>query len=130
MNRMSVINIAKKGDEKTFVIPNGADGSAVDPVILDDTCKALAIYCEDAQYIAAATTLSALVSPNLTGTMVDLHEIDTPGTAWVSETLPTSGGFYVVLTHTFGGRRFQPVLSNNASGGSVTLTIIGLDGFN
>lgn len=115
------------GPIETFTIPNAADGSAVAAVDLGGNFKGVLIKCEDCQYIAATTTVGAKVGYTGSDTLSDLYEQDDPGTIYAGGNLPTTGTLAFVLTHAFGVRRIQLILSNNASGGPVVFKIQGLD---
>jgi hypothetical protein len=116
-----------RSDVGTFTIANGADGSAVTPIDLTRNYLYLLIVCEDDQYIAATTNLSAEVTYDDGDTPVPLYELNDPSTQWSKGALPTAGnGFAFVLTHALGAQEIRLILSNNASGGSVVFKIYGI----
>ena len=110
----------------TFTIPNGEDGSSVAMVDLGANYDLICIACDGMDHVPASTSLSAKVKYITNDTADDLYEQDDPSTKWAKGDLPTSGTLAFLLTHAAGVRYIQLILSNNASGGSVTFKIIGL----
>lgn len=115
-----------RSDVATFTIADGADGSAVDPVDLSTNYLYCLIKCEDCQYIAASTSLTALVGYDDSDTMSVLYELNDPGTQWSKGDLPTSGTLAFAMTNALGAQRIRFVLSNAASGGSVVFKVYGI----
>ncbi len=121
-----VESILGLGEEKTFTIGSGADGSSVDPVDLGANYRGIIVRCEDCSNIAADTSLTVRAAITGDGTVCDLYQITAPGTKWGNgETLPTSGTYHVLVDDAAGARRVRLVLGNNASGGAVVFKIRG-----
>ena len=106
-------------------IADGETGAAHAEIDLGANFKVLGVICEDCQFIAQATNLSAQIAFDPNGPLCDLYEQDDPGTAWAGGVLPTAGTLAFILTHTFGARKIRLILSNAASGGSVIFRIFG-----
>lgn len=109
-----------------FTIGAAATGAAVDPLDLGRRYAFLLVRVADAQYIQAATTMTAQVGAESDDTMIALYRAGASG-AWQSGTLPTSGGFQFLLADAFGVRRIRFVLSQNSGAGSVAFRVYGLD---
>jgi hypothetical protein len=114
---------------RDFVIPNGADGSAVDPIVLDANCRVLGIAIFDCAGVQAGTNLTAQVAfdNEASTTMCDLYEQDDPGTQWSPGAIPATGSCIFILTHTFRARRIRFILSQ-VSTAEVRIKVYGLDG--
>lgn len=112
-------------EEKTFVIASGVSGAAVAAVDLGANYTVLAVTCEDAGGIDAASTMSAQVDWDESGNLVALYEQNDPATLW-SKSVPDTGTFGFVLTHAIGVRRLRFVLSK-VSTADVTIKVRGLD---
>lgn len=118
--------VLKLSAPQTFTIANGANGSAVTPVDLGANYESLVVTCTDCQYIAATTTMSAVIGLGPADTLCTLYAKDDPSSAWATGNLPTSGTLAFGMTYPFAVRRIRLVLSNNASGGSVVFNVYGL----
>lgn len=112
--------------EFTFTIPNGADGSLVDPIDLGACYQVITITCEDGTGVVALSTAGAWVDRSAAGTLCELCEENDPGTPWAG-TMPTGAGESAdfVLTHAYGIRRIRFILSLAAAGADVVLIVKG-----
>jgi hypothetical protein len=108
-----------------YTIADGTDGTGNDPIDLGANYKVIGVECEDCGNIAASTNMSAQVAFDWNSMLCDLYAQDAPGTQWLQGALPTSGTLAFILTHAFGARKIRLILSNDASGGSVTFKIFG-----
>ncbi len=111
--------------EQTYTIANGdTEAKEID---FGRMYSFFLIRCEDASNIAASTALSANAAHGQDQVMQAVHERDLPATVWSEGDLVTTGAFIFILTHAWGARYLQLVLSNAASGGTVVFSIIGVD---
>lgn len=117
-----------RSDVQTFTIPASADGSGVDAIDLERNYAFIVVKCEDCSNIPSSTSLSFEVGYDNSDTLCDLYEQDDPSTIYSKGDLPTSGTLAFLLNHAAGAQRLRPVLSNNASGGSVVFKVYGWDG--
>lgn len=115
-----------RSDVQTFSIPDTETGSESEAIDLIRNYGFIVVRCEDAQYIPAGTTLTALVGETDDDELVSLYRIDGES-VWVSGELPTANGFRFQLNAAFGIQRILFLLSNAADGGAVDLQVIGLD---
>lgn len=107
---------------KTYVIPNGAtSGKQID---LGRPYAFIVIMCDDMAGVASGS-LRLNVSPADGIPLHNLYEQNS-ATIWSSGTLPTSGTYSTLVTHAFGMRFIQPVLTAN-SDTELTFKIIGFD---
>ncbi|MFA5377699.1 MAG: hypothetical protein WC455_18255 [Dehalococcoidia bacterium] len=110
---------------KTFTIPAGATGAAVEQINFGRNYAYLLVLCEDCDGVDAATTMSAQIAMESGGVMCDLYEKDTPGTKWVSGNIPATGTLAFLLLHAFGAQYFRLILSKVTTA-PVTFKIYGL----
>lgn len=107
---------------KTYVIPNlQTSGTQVD---LGRPYAFIVIMCANMTGVASGQ-LRLNVSPIEGIPLHNLYEQNS-ATIWSSGTLPTSGTYSVLVTHAFGMRFIQPVLTAN-SDAELTFKIIGFD---
>lgn len=114
-------------DQKTFTIPNGQTGSAVEMIDFGRNVIAVVVEIYDCSHIANTTTLRVQAAYDDRDQACDLYEQNTPATKWVSGNLPTSGTLVFLLTHALGAQRLRFILSNPASNGDVTIYAYGLE---
>lgn len=107
---------------QTYVIPNlQTSGTQID---LGRPYAFIILMCANMTGVASGQ-LRLNVSP---AEGIPLHALyeQNSATIWQSGTLPTSGTFTTLVTHAFGMRFIQPVLTAN-SDAQLTFKIIGFD---
>jgi hypothetical protein len=112
-----------RSDAKVYTIPSGA--TSTERVDLGRNYAFIVITCEDASNIASDTTMSFAVSPELEIPLLTVLTKDT-AEAFVTENLPTSGTFYLMVPNVFGARFVQPILGT-VTDGIVVLKVWGFD---
>ena len=112
-----------RSDAKVYTVPSG--GTLTERVDLGRNYAFIVITCEDASDIAAGTGMSFNVSPEEGIPLLTVLTKDT-GAAFLTEDLPVSGTFYLMVPNVFGARFVQPVL-DTVTDGEVILKVWGYD---
>jgi len=122
MPNFSNYNGYGNSDKKTFTITNGVTGSAIAPVNFDRQCAFIVVRCVDVSNAAATTdTLGIKISTTDTDDLLTLKDDSD-----AAITILMDSAFHRVI-FVGNAKRVQVVLSQAASGGSVTVEVYGID---
>ena len=114
----------EKTSVKSFVVPNGASGSAVAAVDLGANCKAITLRCADCAGIPAGTTLGVFAAEDAGDALCAAYSGDTG--AILAYGMPVTGTWRMAVGDLFGARRLRLVLSANVTA-DTTFEVVGID---
>ena len=86
----------------------------------------IVLTCEDMSGINSNCALRLNISPEENIPMLNLYEQNEAATLWSKGNLPTSGTWMCMITHAFGARFVQPVLTV-AADATITFKVWGYD---
>lgn len=113
-----------RSEPKSYTLTTGQ--TSTERIDLGRPYAFILITCENMGGINTGCALRLNVSPDEGIPMLNMYEQNEPATLWSKGSLPTSGTWSCLITHAFGARFVQPVLTV-AADATITFKVWGFD---